>query len=62
MTRRVGDLEVQRRLSEEMRYLRKLRRALQATDERRPGAEGLDRLNRELDQLPRPGWLARWRS
>jgi hypothetical protein len=53
-------LEAQRASRDEMRYMRKLRRAMQVADDPLPGRRGLDRLNRELDRLPRPGWLSRW--
>jgi hypothetical protein len=48
-------------LRDEIRYVLKLRRVLQSVEEPLPGARGLERLNAALDQLPRPGWLARFR-
>jgi hypothetical protein len=61
VTSRVADLEAQRQLRDEIRYVLKLRRVLQSVEEPLPGARGLSRLNSALDQLPRPGWLARFR-
>ena len=61
MRARASDLEAQRQLRDEIRYVLKLRRVLQSVDEPLPGARGLERLERDLDRLPRPGWLARFR-
>lgn len=59
MTDRVVTLRDQRELRDETRYLLRLREVLQAFDDPTPGAEGLARLNRDLDRLPRATWLTR---